>query len=75
VSPAAVGNAADVPALIRAARHTAGGPSTFIVPSTNWRALSELTRAGYAPIGAMNTYMASRPLADGTRYLPTGALG
>jgi GNAT superfamily N-acetyltransferase len=75
VSPAAVRDAADVPTLIRAARHAAAGPSTFVVPSTNWRALAELTRAGFVPIGAMNTYMASRPLADGTRYLPTGALG
>jgi GNAT superfamily N-acetyltransferase len=75
VSPAAVRDPADVPTLIQAARHAAAGPSTFIVPSTNWRALSELTRGGYVPIGAMNTFMASRPLADGTRYMPTGALG
>jgi GNAT superfamily N-acetyltransferase len=75
VNPGAVRNPGDLPLLIHAARYAAGGPSSFIVPSTNWRALAELIRAGFAPVGTMNTFMASRSLPDGSRYLPTGALG
>jgi GNAT superfamily N-acetyltransferase len=73
VGPGAVRHASDLPALIGAARNA--GAATFPVPSTNRRALIELVRLGLRPTGATTTFMASRALADGTRYLPTGALG
>jgi hypothetical protein len=75
VGPGAVRDAADVAVAIRAARHAARGPAIFPVPSTNWCALGELVRLGFAPVGAANTFMASRAVADGSRYFPTGALG
>ena len=75
VGPGAAARPTDVPLLVRAARHAAGGPVTFTIPSTNWAALSELVRAGFAPFGS-TTFMASRPLGDGARYLSGGgALG
>ncbi|HEX2029811.1 MAG TPA: GNAT family N-acetyltransferase [Actinomycetota bacterium] len=75
VGPGAARHPTDVPALVRAARHAAAGPVTFSVPSTNWAALSELVRSGFAPFGS-TTFMASRPLGDGARYLSgSGALG
>lgn len=75
IGPGAVRDPADVAVAIQAARHVATGPPIFAVPSTNWRALGELVRLGFAPIAATNTFMASRALADGSRYFPTGALG
>lgn len=73
--PGAVADPADVGLLLRAARHRAAGPVTFMVPSTNWSALNDLVRAGFSPFGS-TTFMASRPLADGSRYLSSGgALG
>ncbi len=45
--------------------------ATVAVPSTNWSALRELIRTGFAPIGS-NTFMASRPLGDPTRYISSG---
>jgi GNAT superfamily N-acetyltransferase len=73
--PGAARDPRDLPDLVLAARHAAGGPVTFAVPSTNWTGLKELVRAGFAPFGT-TTFMASRPLADGTRYLSSGgALG
>ena len=75
VGPGAVRNAADMPSLVRAARHLAGGPATFTVPSVNWAALGELVRSGFSPFGS-TTFMSSRPLGDGSRYLsPGGSLG
>jgi hypothetical protein len=73
VGPGAVRDTSDLPALIGAARNA--GAATFPVPSTNHRALVELVRLGLRPTGAATTFMASRPLADGERYFPTGALG
>lgn len=75
VGPGAAVQPTDVPLLIRAARHAAEGPVTFTVPSSNWAALSELVRSGFAPFGS-TTFMASRPLGDGARYISgSGALG
>jgi GNAT superfamily N-acetyltransferase len=73
VGPGAVRDAGDMPALVGAARHA--GATTFPVPSANWRALGELVRLGFRPTGATTTFMSSRPLGDGGRYFPTGALG
>ncbi|MGH2653010.1 MAG: GNAT family N-acetyltransferase [Actinomycetota bacterium] len=75
VGPGAVRDPTDTPMLIRAARHLAGGPATFAVPSTNWAAIGELVRSGFSPFGS-TTFMASRGLGDGSRYLSGGgALG
>ena len=73
VGPGAVRDVADTPTLVTAARHA--GATTFPVPSANRRALGELVRLGYRPTGATTTFMSSRPLGDGSRYFPTGALG
>jgi hypothetical protein len=62
---------ADTPVLLRAARHLASGPITVAVPSVNWSALRELIGLGLAPLGT-NTFLASRPLGDGTRYISSG---
>jgi GNAT superfamily N-acetyltransferase len=75
VGPGAVRGVTDLSLAIRAALRAGPGQTIFPVPSTNWRALRELIRLGFAPVGATNTFMASRALADGTRYFPTGALG
>jgi GNAT superfamily N-acetyltransferase len=71
VGPGAVRDPADMPAVVRAARHRAGGPVTFAVPSANWAALGELVRDGLSPLGS-NTFMGSRPMPDGSRYLSSG---
>jgi GNAT superfamily N-acetyltransferase len=71
VGPGAAAEPRDVVSLIQAARHQAVGPVTFSVPSSNWTALHELVRLGFAPLGS-NTFMASAPVADGTRYLSSG---
>jgi GNAT superfamily N-acetyltransferase len=71
VGPGAVRDPRDVPVLLAAARHTAGGPVTVAVPSVNWSAIGELVRLGFAPMGS-NLFMASRPLGDGSRYLSSG---
>jgi GNAT superfamily N-acetyltransferase len=71
VGPGAVRDPADMPTLVRAARHRAEGPMTFAVPSANWAALGELVREGFSPLGS-NTFMASRPMPDGSRYLSSG---
>jgi GNAT superfamily N-acetyltransferase len=73
VGPGAVRDPGDVSIVIEASR-LAGG-SMFSVPSAGWRALGELVRLGFRPTGATTTFMASRPLGDGARYFPTGALG
>jgi GNAT superfamily N-acetyltransferase len=75
VGPGAVRDPRDTPLLVRAARSVVGGPATFAVPSPNWAAMAELVRSGFAPFGS-TTFMASRPLGDGSRYLSGGgALG
>jgi GNAT superfamily N-acetyltransferase len=71
VGPGAVRDPRDMPVIIRAARNRAGGPATFAVPSTNWAALTELVREGFSPFGS-NTFMASRPFPDASRYLSSG---
>jgi GNAT superfamily N-acetyltransferase len=75
VGPGGVRDPSDTPVLLRAARHLASGPITVAVPSTNWSALRELVGLGLAPLGS-NTFLASRPVGDGSRYLSSGgALG
>jgi GNAT superfamily N-acetyltransferase len=75
VGPGAVQDPVDTGDLLVAARRAASGPITVAVPSTNWTALRELVAAGLRPIGT-NTFMSSRPLGDGSRYLSSGgALG
>jgi GNAT superfamily N-acetyltransferase len=71
VGPAVACEPADTPVLLRAARHLASGPITVAVPSVNWSALRELIGLGLAPLGT-NTFLASRPLGDGTRYISSG---
>jgi hypothetical protein len=75
VGPGAVRDPADLPDLLRAARHAAGGPITVAVPSANWTALRELLGLGLIPT-TVNTFLASRHLGGGARYLSSGgALG
>jgi GNAT superfamily N-acetyltransferase len=75
VGPGVVREPSDTPVLLRAARHLASGPITVAVPSVNWSALRELVGLGLAPLGS-NTFLASRPLGDGARYISSGgALG
>ncbi len=75
VGPGAAWDARDIPRVLRGARHEAGGPVSFAVPSSNWAAMGELVRDGFAPFGT-NMFMASRPIGDGSRYLSSGgALG
>jgi GNAT superfamily N-acetyltransferase len=71
IGPGAVRDPRDMPSLLAAARHLVDGPVTVAVPSTNWSALNELIRLGFRPSGT-NTFMASRPLPDGSRYLSSG---
>jgi GNAT superfamily N-acetyltransferase len=71
IGPGAVRDPRDMPSLLGAARHLLNGPITVAVPSTNWSALNELIRLGFRPSGS-NTFMASRPLSDGSRYLSSG---
>jgi GNAT superfamily N-acetyltransferase len=71
VGPAAALDPSELPALLRAARSEVPGPMTVAVPSSNWTALRELVGLGCVPTG-WNTFLASRPLGDGTRYLSSG---
>jgi GNAT superfamily N-acetyltransferase len=71
VGPAAVKDPRDVAAVVRAALHRVDGPASFGVPSTNWAALRDLAREGFAPLGS-SLFLASRPIADGSRYLSSG---
>lgn len=71
VGPGAALDPTDTPDLLRAARRAVGGPITVAVPSSNWTALRELTGAGLSPVGT-NTFLASRDLGDGARYLSSG---
>ncbi len=71
IGPGAVRDPRDMPSLLAAARHLVDGTVTVAVPSTNWSALNELIRLRFRPSGT-NTFMASRPLPDGSRYLSSG---
>jgi GNAT superfamily N-acetyltransferase len=75
VGPGAALAPSDLAMLLRAAGGRVPGPITVAVPSSNWTALRELVRVGCVPTG-WNTFLASRPLGDGARYLSSGgALG
>lgn len=73
IGPGAARNPGDAPLLLAAAgRSTRGGERLSVaVPSTNWSAIRELVRLGFAPTGS-NTFMASRPLGDPSRYISSG---
>lgn len=77
IGPGVAREPSDLPALLAAAAGVLPGKGrvTVSVPSTNWSALRELVRLGLAPTGS-NTFMASRPLGDPSRYISSGgALG
>lgn len=75
IGPGAARDRGDIPTLLRAGRHLAGGSAMVAVPSNNWAALKALAAVGFSP-GGSSTFMASRPLGDGSRYLSSGgALG
>ena len=71
IGPGAVVDPRDMPNLLAAALQLAVGEVTLAVPSTNWSALNELVRLGFRP-SVTNTFMASRALPDGSRYLSSG---
>jgi ribosomal protein S18 acetylase RimI-like enzyme len=73
VGPGAARDPSDIPRLLQAASGAIpeGQTATVAVPSTNWTALRELIRLGFAPMGS-NTFMASRPLGDASRYISSG---
>ena len=73
IGPGVAREPGDVPRLLAAASGVLPENSrvTVAVPSTNWTALRELTRLGFAPIGS-NTFMASRSLGDPSRYISSG---
>ena len=73
IGPGAVREASDIPRLLRAAALAMPGEQevTLAVPDANWSALRELIRAGFVPLGS-NTFMATRPLGDPTRYISSG---
>ncbi|MGH2692899.1 MAG: GNAT family N-acetyltransferase [Actinomycetota bacterium] len=73
VGPGVAREPADVSRLLAAAGRVLpeNGRVTVALPSANWTALRELVRMGFAPIGS-NTFMASRPLGDPTRYISSG---
>lgn len=71
VGPAAAWDAADQSALLRAARSRVRGEVALQVPSANWVLLREVTKAGLRLTGS-STFMSSRPMPDGSRYVPAG---
>ena len=71
VGPGAVRDPVDMPAILGAARSRTEASVTVAVPSTNWSALRDLVREGFSPSGT-STFMASRPMPDGSRYLSSG---
>lgn len=71
IGPGGALDSRDIPNLLAAARHLAHGPVTVAVPSTNWSALNELVRLGFR-FSVANTFMASRALPNGSRYLSSG---
>jgi len=73
IGPGVARDPSDLPVLLTAAGRVLPEEDrvTVAVPSTNWSALRELIRMGFAPIGS-NTFMASRPLGDPSRYISSG---
>lgn len=71
IGPSAAWDAADQPALLRAALSRVQGKIALHVPSTNWTMLQEVAKLGLHLTGA-NTFMSSRPMPTGSRYLPAG---
>jgi GNAT superfamily N-acetyltransferase len=73
IGPGVARDPRDAPLLLAAAGRAmaSNGRLSVAVPSTNWSALRELIRLGFAPIGS-NTFMASRPLGDPSRYISSG---
>jgi GNAT superfamily N-acetyltransferase len=71
IGPGGVLDPRDMPRLIAAALQLSVGAVSAAVPSTNWSALNELVRAGFR-LSVTNTFMASRALPDGSRYLSSG---
>lgn len=71
IGPAAAWDAADQVALLRAARSRLRGEVALQVPSSNWVLLAEVVRTGLRLTGS-STFMSSRPMPDGSRYVPAG---
>jgi GNAT superfamily N-acetyltransferase len=71
IGPGAVRDPRDMPALLASALQLSSGDVAVAVPSTNWSALNELARLGFR-MSVTNTFMASRPLPDASRYLSSG---
>ena len=71
IGPGALKDPRDMPELLAAALQQCGGEVTLAVPSTNWSALNELAGLGFR-MSIMNTFMTSRALPDGHRYLSSG---
>lgn len=71
IGPGAVKDPRDMPGLLATALQLCAGEVTLAVPSTNWSALNELAGLGFR-MSIMNTFMASRALPDGRRYLSSG---
>jgi GNAT superfamily N-acetyltransferase len=71
IGPGAAREPSDLPALLAAGVLPGKEGVTVSVPSANWSALRELIRLGFAPIGS-NTFMASRPMGDPSRYISSG---
>lgn len=71
IGPGGVLNPRDMPELVAAALQLSGGAVSLAVPSTNWSGLNELVRVGFR-LSVTNTFMASRALPDGSRYLSSG---
>lgn len=73
VGPGVARDPSDIPQLLAVAARVIpnGKQASVAIPSPNWAALRELTRLGFTPMGS-NTFMASRPLGDPSRYLSSG---
>ena len=71
IGPGAVRDAREIPGLLAVALQLCSGNVAVAVPSTNWSALNELARLGFR-MSITNTFMASRALPDGHRYLSSG---
>lgn len=71
IGPGAALDPRDMPSLLAAALQLSGGAIAVAVPSTNWSALNELVRLGFQ-LSVTNTFMASRAMPDGSRYLSSG---
>jgi GNAT superfamily N-acetyltransferase len=73
VGPGGARDPSDIPSLLQVAASgiQEGEKASVAVPSSNWTALRELTRLGFTPMGS-NTFMASRPFGDPSRYISSG---